>query len=341
MSEWVPLANCWKDADVTFLWTDPVVAVLGYASQGRAQALCLREAGVKVRLGLRPEGDSWKQARKDGWREGVDLLEIPRAVQAARIILVLVSDVAQPQVFVRSVAPFLRKGQTLVFAHGFNVHFGLMHFPDFVDVGMLAPCGAGHFLREQFLRGGGVPGLVAVHQDFSGKCMETVLLLAKKLGMTKPGVWKTSFAEETVSNLFAEQAVLCGGVGALVRSAFETLVKNGVNPAVAYLEVHHILFGLIAPLEYESGHGELLKRVSLTARRGALEAGPQVVDAHVRGQLEKVWVRVQSGEFARDWQKEYAEHGTRKLDEEMAELDSTLLELVGEKVRKGLEAEKP
>jgi len=303
------------------------VAVIGYGSQGRAQALNLRDSGVNVILGLRPGGRSWERAR----REGFDVYPIPEAVERADVVMVLIPDMEQPRVWREQIEPRLGEGMTVDFAHGFTVHYGLIKPPEYVDVVMVAPKGPGQLVREEYERGRGVPALVAVYQDYTGRAWDMVLALAKGIGATRAGVIKTTFREETETDLIGEQTVLVGGLMELITKGFETLVELGYQPEVAYFEVLNEA-KLIMDLIWRYGITGMLERVSVTARYGGLTVGPRVIDEHVRENMRRAAERVRSGEFAREWLREY-ESGMRNLERLMEERRRHLIEEVGARLR--------
>jgi ketol-acid reductoisomerase len=274
------------------------VTVLGYGSQGRAQALNLRDSGVDVRAALR-EGPSAAQARQDG----VETTTLDRAAEADAIVF-LIPDLAQPGAFEEFVRPKLR-GQTLLFSHGFNIRYGLIEPPGGCDVAMVAPKGPGRAVRDAYVRGFGVPSLVAVHQDASGGALRTALAYARAIGATRAGVIETTFAEETETDLFGEQAVLCGGMTELVLAGFETLVEAGYQPEVAYFECLHEL-KLIVDLLWEGGLERMHRSVSDTAKYGDLTRGERVVDARVRETMRRLLRDVRDGSFAAEWRSEVA-----------------------------------
>ena len=269
------------------------IVVLGYGSQGRAQALNLRDSGYDVVVGLRPHGKSWTQAEKDGWKPE----EPAQAVTSAAVASLLGPEMAQPTLFREAVAPNRKKGAILFFAHGCNIHYGQIHPSADIDVTMLAPKSPGNLLREQYEQGRGVPCLLAVHQDATGQALERVLAYAHGLGGTRAGVIETSFAEETETDLFGEQAVLCGGVTELIAAGWETLVEAGYKPEVAYFECLHEL-KLIVDLIYEGGFARMHQFVSETAKYGDLTRGPRGIDARVRGTMKKILQEIRSGAFA-------------------------------------------
>jgi len=275
------------------------VAIIGYGSQGHAHALNLRDSGVEVVVGLYPGSKSRSKAEAAGLR----VLDTAAAAKAADVIMLLVSDHIQADLYDQEIAPYLAPGKTLMFAHGFNIHFGQIKPPAGVDVSMVAPKAPGHRVRELFTEGVGVPSLVAVHQNASGQALERALAYAGALGSLKAGVIETTFKEETESDLFGEQAVLCGGVSELIRAGFETLVAAGYAPEIAYFECLHEL-KLIVDLIQEGGLSYMRYSVSDTAEYGDYTRGPRIVDAHVRAEMQKILGEVQSGEFARQWIQE-------------------------------------
>lgn len=281
---------------------DAKITVLGYASQGRAQSLNLRDSGLNVTLGLRPGGPSWNRAVADGWTP----LPIDESVAGADVVVVLVSDMAQPTVWANAIAPHIKKGALLLFSHGFNVHYGRVTPPMNVDVALVAPKSPGALVRTEFEGGRGVPCLLAVHQNATGTAHDRALSYAHALGGTHAGVLETTFAEETETDLFGEQAVLCGGVTELILAGWETLVDAGYNPAVAYFECLHEL-KLIVDLLHAGGFARMHRDVSETARFGDLTRGPRVIDESTRARMKEILNEVQSGEFAREWVAEDAD----------------------------------
>ena len=276
------------------------IAVLGYGSQGRAQALNLRDSGYDVTVGLRAPGSkSRQQAESEGWTPQSPAT----AAESADVICMLVPDMAQPAVFREAVAPSLKKGDMLVFSHGFNIHYKLIDPPDNIDVAMIAPKSPGNLVRLQYEQGRGVPCLLAVHQDATGGAFENILAYGHGLGGTRAGVIETTFAEETETDLFGEQAVLCGGVTELIAAGWETLVKAGYKPEVAYFECLHEL-KLIVDLIHEGGFAKMHQFVSDTAKYGDLTRGSRVIDGRVRETMQKILDEIRSGEFAKEWVKE-------------------------------------
>jgi ketol-acid reductoisomerase len=272
------------------------IAVLGYGSQGHAHALNLKDSGYNVVVGLYPGSKSWEKAQMDG----LTVATVEDAAQKADVIVFLTPDQVQKQLYETRVLPHLQKGKSLVFAHGFNVHFGQITAPENVDVWMVAPKGPGHLVRRVYEGGGGVPCLLAVHQDASGTAKQTALAYADGIGGTRAGVIETTFAEETETDLFGEQAVLCGGVSELVKAGFETLVEAGYQPAIAYFECLHEL-KLIVDLFYEGGIEWMYYSVSETAEYGGLTRGQKVVTAETKNAMRQILRDVQDGTFAREW----------------------------------------
>jgi ketol-acid reductoisomerase len=283
-----------EDADVSAI-EDETVAVLGYGSQGHAHSLNLHDSGVDVVVGLR-EGSSSREAAQD---EGLEVATPVDAAAAADIVMLLVPDTIQPSVY-EAVADEMEAGDTLMFAHGFNIHYGQIEPSADVDVTMVAPKSPGHLVRRNYEKGEGTPGLLAVYQDTTGEAKEEGLAYAKAIGCTRAGVIETTFQEEVETDLFGEQAVLCGGVTEMVKAGFETLVDAGYSPEMAYFECLNEL-KLIVDLMYEGGLGEMWDSVSDTAEYGGLTRGDMVVDEHARENMEEVLEAVQDGTFAREW----------------------------------------
>jgi ketol-acid reductoisomerase len=283
------------DADLSLV-QDRSVAVLGYGSQGHAHALSLRDSGVDVRVGL-AEGS---RSRPKAEAEGLRVVTPAEACEEADLVMMLVPDTVQRKLYAEAVQPNLVPGDALFFAHGFNIRFGLIPPPAGVDVAMVAPKGPGHLVRRQFVDGKGVPCLVAVEQDATGRALALALSYAKGIGGTRAGVLRTTFTEETETDLFGEQAVLCGGVTALVTAGFDTLVEAGYQPEVAYFECLHEL-KLIVDLMYEGGIARMRYSVSDTAEYGDLTRGPRVIDEHVKASMQQLLAEVKDGSFAREW----------------------------------------
>jgi ketol-acid reductoisomerase len=287
-----------SDADAALL-NGKKIAVLGYGSQGHAHALNLRDSGFDVVVGLYEGSKSWDRAVADG----LEVASARDAAAQADIIMMLMPDHTQKRVYDESVAPELRAGKTLMFAHGFNIHFGRIGPPADVDVSMIAPKSPGHILRDMYKAGIGVPALIAVHQDASGQARDVALAYAKGLGCTRAGVLGTTFREETETDLFGEQAVLCGGVSALVVAGFETLVEAGYQPELAYFEVLNEL-KLIVDLMYQGGLKYMRYSVSDTAEYGDYVSGPKIIDERVRESMHQILQDIQSGKFANQWMDE-------------------------------------
>ncbi|HXT36070.1 MAG TPA: ketol-acid reductoisomerase [Chloroflexota bacterium] len=272
------------------------VAVLGFGSQGHAHALNLHESGVSVVVGLHA-GSRSRQSAEAG---GLTVTDVADAVRRADTIMVLVPDQVQRQLYIDAIEPNLRAGHTLMFAHGFNVHFGQIVAPAEVDVSMVAPKGPGHLVRRTYTEGGGVPCLVAVHQDASGRAFQNGLAYARGIGGARAGVLETTFREETETDLFGEQAVLCGGISALVKAGFNILVEAGYQPESAYFECLHEL-KLIVDLIYQGGLGYMRHSISDTAEYGDYTAGPKVINEHSVAAMRNLLKNIQNGSFAREW----------------------------------------
>ncbi len=294
------MARRFYEADGDLRWLEgKTVAVVGYGSQGHAHALNLRDSGVRVVVGLY----AGSRSRPKAEAAGLPVKTTGEAAAEADVVMLLVADHLQPELYRSEIAPHLTAGKTLMFAHGFNIHYGQIVPPPEVDVSMIAPKAPGHRVRELFTEGVGVPALVAVHQNASGKALEQALAYARALGCLKAGVIETTFREETESDLFGEQAVLCGGVSELIRAGFETLVEAGYAPEIAYFECLHEL-KLIVDLIQEGGLSYMRYSVSDTAEYGDYTRGPRVIDAHVRQTMRQILAEVQSGQFAREWIEE-------------------------------------
>jgi len=287
-----------NDADLDRLRGKPI-AIIGYGSQGHAHALNLQDSGLDVRVGLHPESRSRAKV------EAAELTvrTVAEATKEAQIVMILTPDTGQAQLYNEQIAPHMEAGKTLMFAHGFNIRFGQIVADPQIDVSMVAPKAPGHRVREVFTHGGGTPGLVAVHQDGSGSAMADALAYAKGIGCTRAGVIQTTFTEETETDLFGEQAVLCGGVSALVKAGFETLVEAGYQPEVAYFECMHEL-KLIVDLFYQGGLNYMRYSVSDTAEYGDYVAGPKIITDETKAAMRAILQDIQSGAFAEEWIEE-------------------------------------
>jgi ketol-acid reductoisomerase len=303
------------------------VAVIGYGSQGHAHALNMKDSGVNVTVACYAGSPSAERAKRDG----LPVTSIEEATKNSDTIMILIPDEKQKSVYKTSIEPNLREGHTLMFAHGFNIHFGQVVPPKFVDVSMIAPKAPGHRMRELFIEGVGVPGLLAIHQDVSGKAKDNALAYSWATGNLKAGVIETTFKEETESDLFGEQTVLCGGVSALVKAAFETLVNAGYQPEIAYFECLHEL-KLIVDLFYTGGLSYMRYSVSDTAEYGDYTRGPRVIDARVKETMKQILKEIQEGTFAKQWigENEAGRPNFKKMREEEAALQ---IEAVGKKLR--------
>jgi ketol-acid reductoisomerase len=284
-----------KDADLSLV-KGKKVTIIGYGSQGHAHALNLQESGVKVTVGLRKGGASWDKAKKGG----VKVAELDEAIQGADIVMLLLPDEHHAQVYGEHIAPNIKKNASLAFAHGFNIHYGLIQARPDLDVWMVAPKAPGHTVRSTYAAGGGVPMLIAVHRDSSKKARDVALSYAAAIGGGKAGIIETSFKEETETDLFGEQAVLCGGCVELVKAGFDTLVDAGYAPEMAYFECLHEL-KLIVDLMYEGGIGTMNYSISNNAEYGEYVSGPKVIDAGARARMKDILGRIQSGDYAKEF----------------------------------------
>jgi len=316
-----------QDAQKSFL-QNKTVAVIGYGSQGRGQALNLKDSGVNVIVGLRENGASWEKAKKDGLK--VETIE--KATQQADIIQILVPDEVQPQVFSSGkILENLKESNVLMFSHGFNIHFKQIIPPQNVDVIMVAPKSPGSILRKVYTQGRGVPNLIAIYQDYSGHARDIALAYSQAIGGTRAGVIETTFQEETETDLFGEQAVLCGGVTALIQAGFDTLVEAGYQPEIAYFECLHEL-KLIVDLIYSGGITNMRDDVSNTAEYGDLKSGKRIITDETRKEMKKLLAEIQNGTFAKDWLLE--NQVGRPYFNAMRDKESNLLiEKVGQKIR--------
>ncbi len=303
------------------------VAIVGYGSQGHAHALNLKDSGVDVRVGLPTNSESRAKAKASGLTVGT----VAEVAAWGDVIMILVPDTVQPEVYKKEVAPHLSAGKTLMFAHGFNIRFGTIKPPANVDVSMIAPKAPGHRVREVFVEGGGTPALLAIHQDASGNAKQLALSYAKAIGATRAGVIETTFSEETETDLFGEQTVLCGGVSALVKAGFETLVEAGYQPEIAYFECLHEL-KLIVDLIYRGGLNYMRYSVSDTAEYGDYTGGPRIITEQTRETMRQMLREVQDGSFARKWIAEN-ETGREWFDATREKEQQQKIEKVGEELR--------
>jgi ketol-acid reductoisomerase len=315
-----------SDADLSKL-DGKTVAILGYGSQGHAHALNLKESGIDVVVGLRP--DSSSRAEAEG--EGLEVLDVGEAASRGDVVMILLPDERQAQVWREEIADGIAAGNLLMFAHGFSINFGQIEPPPDVDVGMVAPKGPGHLVRRQFAEGRGVPCLMAVHQDATGEARDLVLAYASGIGGGRAGIIETTFKDEAETDLFGEQAVLCGGATELVRAGFETLVEAGYDPRLAYFECLHEL-KLIVDLMYEQGVQGMRHSISNTAEYGDMTRGQKVITAETREAMRRILGDIQSGEFAKEWIAEN-EAGHENFDRMREEAAGHPIEKVGAKLR--------
>ncbi|MCF6155871.1 MAG: ketol-acid reductoisomerase [Candidatus Brocadia sp.] len=284
-----------KDADINVL-KGKKIAVIGYGSQGHAQAQNLKESGMDVIVSTRTGTPNYQLATKHGFKP----VSVDEAAQQGDFIQILMPDETQKAVYESQIKPYLKEGKTLCFSHGFNIHFGQIVPPNNIDVIMVAPKGPGHLVRSEYEKGGGVPCLMAIHQDATGKAREKAMAYAYGIGGTRAGVMETSFAEETETDLFGEQAVLCGGAAALVKAGFETLVEAGYQPELAYFECMHEL-KLIVDLFYQGGLSYMRYSISNTAEYGDLTRGPRIITEETKKEMKRILSEIQSGKFAKEW----------------------------------------
>ncbi|AVH56322.1 MULTISPECIES: ketol-acid reductoisomerase [Streptomyces] len=315
------------DADLSII-QGRKVAVIGYGSQGHAHALSLRDSGVDVRVGLHEGSKSKAKAEEQGLR----VVTPSEAAAEADVIMILVPDPIQAQVYEEHIAPNLKDGDALFFGHGLNIRYGFIKPPAGVDVAMVAPKGPGHLVRRQYEEGRGVPCIAAVEQDATGNAFALALSYAKGIGGTRAGVIKTTFTEETETDLFGEQAVLCGGTAALVKAGFETLTEAGYQPEIAYFECLHEL-KLIVDLMYEGGLEKMRWSVSETAEWGDYVTGPRIITDATKAEMKKVLAEIQDGTFAKNWMEEY-HSGLKKYNEYKTQDENHLLETTGKELRK-------
>ena len=322
------MANIYYDNDADLgLLDGKRIAIIGYGSQGHAHALNLRDSGADVRVGLYKGSKSWSKAETEGLR----VLPVADACAEADVMMLLIPDTRQSAIYKESVEPHLAPGKTLMFSHGFNIRYGQIIPPDYVDVSMIAPKAPGHRLRELFVEGVGTPCLLAVEQDASGQAKAFALAYAKGLGGTRAGVIETTFAEETETDLFGEQVVLCGGVSALVESGFNTLVEAGYQPEIAYFECLHEL-KLIVDLMYQGGLSYMRYSVSDTAEHGDYTGGTKIITDETQAPMKKILADIQSGAYAEEWIEENAQ-GRPWFNEQRQAARTSQIEKVGKELR--------
>ncbi len=315
-----------SDADLSLL-DGKTVAILGYGSQGHAHALNLKDSGVEVVVGLRSDSSSRAKAEE----AGLEVLDIAEATSRGDLVMVLLPDEKQADIWTAEIADGIAPGNLLLFAHGFAIHFDQIQPPPGVDVGMIAPKGPGHLVRRQYEEGAGVPCLMAVHQDATGNAHDLVLAYASGIGGGRAAIIETTFKDECETDLFGEQAVLCGGASALVQAGFETLVDAGYDPQMAYFECLHEL-KLIVDLMYEKGLAGMRYSISNTAEYGDLTRGPQVVDDHVKASMKQILTNIQSGDFAREWIAENRA-GQENFQRLRSEAAAATIESTGQELR--------
>ncbi|OUU75512.1 MAG: ketol-acid reductoisomerase [Methylococcaceae bacterium TMED69] len=315
-----------KDADLSLIKSKKV-AIIGYGSQGHAHANNLKDSGVDVMVGLRKDSSSWEKAVN----AGLKVVEIDAAIKSADLAMVLAPDEIQGELYDSSISNNLKNEATLAFAHGFNIHFGQIVPRKDVDVIMIAPKGPGHLVRSTYLEGGGVPSLIAIHQNPTGQAKQVALAYASANGGGRAGIIETTFKEETETDLFGEQSVLCGGVTALIQAGFETLVEAGYAPEMAYFECLHEV-KLIVDLIYEGGIAEMRYSISNTAEYGDLTRGPRIIDGRTKLEMKKILSEIQNGEFAREWMLEN-KSGSSVLNAKRKIEKSKQIEEVGSRLR--------
>lgn len=303
------------------------VAIIGYGSQGHAHALNLRDSGVDIRVGLRPDSKSWKAAEE----AGLKVMTTEEAAEEADFIMMLVPDENQAQIYTEQIKDHLKPGDTLGFGHGFNIHYGYIEAPEDVNVVMCAPKGPGHIVRRQYTEGSGVPNLACVEQDATGDAWDVILSYCWGMGAGRTGIIKSTFKDETEEDLFGEQAVLCGGLVELVKAGFETLVDAGYPPELAYFEVYHEM-KMIVDLMYEKGIHFMNYSISNTAEYGEYYAGPQVINEQSREAMKKILDRIQDGSFAQEFVDD-CNNGHKWLFEKREEINNHEIEKTGEKIR--------
>ena len=324
------MAQIYYDADADLkVLEGKTVAVIGYGSQGRGQSLCLRDSGIRVIIGARP-GKSFDLAQQDG----MEVVSTEEAAERGDVIQILSQDHLQAEIYDKQVKQFLTPGKALLFSHGFNIHYGYIKPSDDIDVLMVAPKGPGPFVRRQYEEGKGVPALIAIHQDATGNARQIGLAYAKGLGATRAAVYETTFKEETETDLFGEQAVLCGGMSELVRAGFETLVEAGYAPEMAYFECLHEM-KLIVDLMYEKGITGMRAAISDTAKWGDITVGKRIVTPSTKEEMKRVLDDIQSARFAKEWMAENA-NGRPNFDSTLEKEKNHQIETVGEQLRNNM-----
>ena len=330
------MAKIFYDQDCNLdLLKDKTVAVIGFGSQGHAHALNLRDSGINVVVGLYHGSKSWAKAES----HGLKVMTADEATKAADIIMILVNDEKQPKLYKESIEPNLKEGKAIAFAHGFNIHFGQIVPPPYVDVIMIAPKGPGHTVRSQYEEGKGVPALVAVHQDYTGKALDIALAYAKGIGASRAGIILTTFKEETETDLFGEQAVLCGGLTELIKAGFDTLVEAGYQPEIAYFECLHEM-KLIVDLIWQGGLSLMRYSISDTAEYGDYMTGKRIITEETRKEMKKVLEEIQNGTFAKKWILENMA-GRPEFNSIRKREQNLLIEQVGKELRKMMPWIKP
>ncbi|WP_271629314.1 ketol-acid reductoisomerase [Caldicellulosiruptor sp. DIB 104C] len=330
------MAKIFYDQDCNLdLLKDKTVAVIGFGSQGHAHALNLRDSGVNVVVGLYHGSKSWAKAES----HGLKVMTADEATKAADIIMILVNDEKQPKLYKESIEPNLKEGKAIAFAHGFNIHFGQIVPPPYVDVIMIAPKGPGHTVRSQYEEGKGVPALVAVHQDYTGKALDIALAYAKGIGASRAGIILTTFKEETETDLFGEQAVLCGGLTELIKAGFDTLVEAGYQPEIAYFECLHEM-KLIVDLIWQGGLSLMRYSISDTAEYGDYMTGKRIITEDTRKEMKKILEEIQNGTFAKKWILENMA-GRPEFNSIRRREQNLLIEQVGKELRKMMPWIKP
>jgi ketol-acid reductoisomerase len=325
------MVKVYRDQDIDMnILKNKVIAVLGYGNQGAAQAMNMRDSGLKVILGLRSGGKSSKIAENDGF----EVYSISEASKKADIIHILIPDEIQKSIYEKEIKPYLKPGKVLGFSHAFNIYFKQIEPPEYVDVIMIAPKAPGKSVRKEYLNNFGVPGLLAVEQDYSGKAKNIGLAMAKAVGLTRVQVIETTFKEEVETDLFGEQVVLCGGLTDLIKAGFETLVEAGYQPEMAYYECLHEV-KLIVDLIYQRGLNGMWEAVSNTAKYGGLTRGKRIINKQSREEMRKILAEIQSGEFAKEWINEY-KNGLNQLTKLRSEEKSKQIEKIGLKLRKDI-----